>query len=202
MIRELVIITADLAAAPWHARGTAPRLPTPPEIAFTSEVSADAFTAGPVSVETARARLAAGDRCVVAMESAKLVGQMWLTREARHLDWIGCDVSPRAGHVLLYNAWVDPAWRGRNVHWSLASLGCETTLAMGATAITAGVERGEFEPFAHKYADMGPAVIQPAASLWCIRFAGARLRFTLPPPALLRFMSREIATRFSEAQCA
>ena len=139
MIRELVLVTADLKAAPWRARGTAPRLPTPPEIAFAGEISADAFAAGPVSADVARARLAGGDRCVVALERSKLVGQMWISRQPVHIDWIGCDVAPLADQVLLYNAWVDPDWRGRNIHWGLASLACETALQMGACAITAGL---------------------------------------------------------------
>lgn len=203
MIRELVLVAADLKAAPWHAGGAAPRPPTPPEISFRTDMTDTAvFAGGPVSADTARRRFAGGDRCVMACESAKLVGQLWLSREPRHIDWIGCDVAPAPGHVLLYNAWVAPAWRGRNVHWAMASIACETALGMAADAITAGVERGEFEAFAHKYAEMGLAVIRPTASLWCLRLGTRRVRLTLPPPALLRFMGGEIAKRFEAASCA
>jgi len=182
MIRELVLISADLRAAPWYASRVAPRPKIPDNITLRVLQRGEKIGYGPISSEVAAARLNEGDRCVVAEYLHAAVGQMWLSQHSRHLDWIGCKVAPQEDAALLYNAWVDESVRGPGIHWAMASLACETVVAMGLTRITAGVERGEFAPFARKYAEMGLAVIEPTGSLWCLRLFGLNLHITLAPP--------------------
>ena len=195
MIRELIVVTADLTATPWFASGTAPRPTLAPDLTLrtiTETHDAARFAGDPVNADVAEARLAAGDCCIAVEHSTgMLAAQLWLTTQARHLDWIGCAVAPEPDTVLLYNAWVDPAHRGRDSHWAMAGLACETVAKMGFGKISAGVERHEFEPFARKYADMGLAVIVPVASLWCLRSKGWHVR--LRPPRILRDFSASLS---------
>lgn len=153
------------------------------------EKNAGLFSGEPLSADTARLRLADGDRCVAVRDVVgKIVDQLWLTQKPRHLDWIGCEVAPLASSALFYNAWVDPAQRGRNVHWAMASQACAQALAMGFTKISAGLDRHEYQPFAHKYAEMGLAIITPYASLWCMPATGWNV--TCNPPRILVDLSK------------
>ena len=194
MIRELVLVAADLSACPWFALGTPPRAELAADLTvqtIADPAAAERFAGSPLPPGEARTRLTEGDRCVVVADTAgKLVSQLWLSKAARHLDWIGCAVAPQDGALLLYNAWVDPAQRGRGAHWAMARQACAETVAMGFTKISAGVERHEFQPFAHKYAEMGLAVIVPYASLWC--WPAVALRVTLRPPRLLVDFSKSL----------
>jgi hypothetical protein len=200
MIRELVLVSADLRAAPWFASG-APPLPAIPadiELRVIADNDTEPFARGPVSRETAHARLAAGDRCAIAVDGKThaMIAQLWLSPLPRGLDWIGCTVAPPPGHMLIYNAWVDPPSRGHGLHWALASLACQTVVSAGLTKICAGVERQEFAPFAKKYADMGLALIAPYASLWTWRVLGRTLRMHLPPPRALARISLQRRAEF------
>lgn len=192
MIRELILVSADLKATPWFATGSAPRPELPAGLTLTEARDAAAFPLEPVAPDLARARLKEGDRCITAQDAGgKIIGQMWLAQKPRRLEWIGCDVPPAADSVLLYNAWVEPAQRGRGVHWAMASRACEIAVGMGLPKISAGLDRHEFQPFAHKYAEMGLAVIVPTASLWCMPSTGWKV--TLKPPRLLVDLSKGLA---------
>lgn len=185
MIRELILVGADLKTTHWFAAGAPPRVELPTDLLLcVIEKDASLFSGEPVSAETARTRLAEGDRCIAVRDSiGKIVGQIWLSRKSRHIDWIGCEVAPHPGAALLYNAWVDPAQRGRNVHWAMAAQACAEAVAMGFTKVCAGLDRHEYQPFAEKYAEMKLAVIVPYASLWCMRALGWHV--ALKPPRLL-----------------
>jgi hypothetical protein len=192
MIRELVLVGADLKATRWFPAGAPPRVELPAGLILcVVEKDASLFTGEPIPTDVAAARLEDGDRCVAVREgSGKIVGQLWLSKHPRHLDWIGCTVAPREGTALLYNAWVDPAHRGRGVHWAMASQACAEAVALGFSKISAGVDRHEYQPFAQKYAEMGLAVITPYAALWCLRAVGWHA--TLKPPRLLVELSKDL----------
>ncbi|MCB2107321.1 MAG: hypothetical protein KDE14_06445 [Rhodobacteraceae bacterium] len=182
-------MTADLTATPWAGTGIPPMMALPE--GFAVEVVAgpgppDAKWTGGVAATTARQRLSEGDRCIVVKCAAnEIAAEMWCTDQARHIDWIGCDVVPPPALTLLYNAWVAPVHRGHGLQWVLAAAACGDVLARGRRGIYAGVERAEYAPFARKYAAMGLAVIEPTTSLWALTCFGQTFTFKTRPPGSL-----------------
>jgi hypothetical protein len=186
MIRELVLVAADLSASPWFASRTPPVPPLPGGITVRrarSKADAELFVRGPISPELAATRLADGDTCsMVIKQGTGLIAQMWLTEKPRFIEWIGCNVTPREGHVHLYNSWVEPEFRGLGLQWVLAALSCGDVLDRGKRCICAGVERKEYPPFARKYAAMSLGVISAYGSIWALRIFGMTATISAGPP--------------------
>lgn len=191
MIRELVLVSGNLATAPWFVRGAPPSPPTPEGILIET-LSAGApthlFADGPIPGAQAARRFAEGDTCHVAVTSGGVMSaQMWCSEETRFIDWIGCDIRPPEEHVHIYNSWVEPEFRGLGLHWILAAAACGDVVARGRTRLCAGVERREYAPFARKYAAMGLAVVAPYRSIWSLRVRGVTLAaISWPPPRALK----------------
>jgi len=186
MIRELVLVAADLSASPWFVSRTPPVPPLPEGITVgraTSKADAELFVKGPISPEVALSRLADGDTCsMVIKQGTGLIAQMWLTEKPRFIEWIGCDVTPREGHVHLYNSWVEPEFRGLGLQWVLAAISCGDVEDRGKRHICAGVERKEYPPFARKYAAMSLGVISAYGSIWALRIFGMTATISAGPP--------------------
>ena len=190
MIRELVLVSGDLAAAPWFVRGVPPSPPVPE--GFTIEtLSAGApahlFDDGPIPPAQATQRFADGDTCHVAVTRDGVVGaQMWCSERTRFIDWIGCDICPPEGHVHVYNSWVRPEFRGLGLQWNLAAASCRDIAARGRSKMCAGVERKEYPPFARKYAAMGLGLMAPYKAIWSLRLLGVTAAaISVPPPRAL-----------------
>ena len=198
MIRELILVAADLSAAPWFASRVPPMPPLPAGIVLQPASARDpnAFDSGPISRDRAALRLSGGDTCIVAVaRSGRLAAQMWCTEKARFIDWIGCDIRPPEGHVHIYNSWVEPEFRGLGLHWNLAAAACGEVVARGRSSLCAGVERKEYAPFARKYAAMGLALVAPYKSIWALSALGVTLAvIPFPPPRSLA-SARESASR-------
>jgi hypothetical protein len=203
MIRELVLVAADFSAVPSAGNGAPPPAALP--AGFSVEVLAAGadvarFAGGPVDPDGAAQRLAEGDRCIVVRDNDfHLAAQMWCATVPRLIDWIGAEVAPRAGHALLYNAWVAPAARGRGLQWALAARACADVAESGLAGICAGVERREYAPFARKYATLGLAVIVPYASLWSLRLLGRTWSWQTPPPVALHGALANARAAFTRA---
>jgi len=197
MIRELVLVAGDLAAAPWFVHGAVPVPPNPAGIAverFTGSAPSHLFDEGPVSAAMAANRLVDGDTCLVAVTSGAMAAQMWCSERPRFIDWIGCDIRPPKGHVHVYNSWVQPEFRGLGLQWNLAAASCQDIVARGRTKMCAGVERKEYPPFARKYAAMGLGLVAPFKSVWSWQAFGLTVAvITLPPPRALRAAARNAA---------
>jgi hypothetical protein len=205
MIRELVLISADLAASPWFARGVPPSPSTPAGFAIeTLAAGATApFVDGPIPAAQAAQRFAEGDTCQIAFTSHRVMAaQMWCSEQTRFIDWIGCDIRVPAGHVHVYNSWVRPEFRGLGLQWALASASCGDVFARGRSKMCAGVERREYPPFARKYAAMGLGVVAPYQSLWSLRVLGVTVvSIPLSPPRSLE-SARENASRIFARRAA
>jgi len=190
MIRELVLVAGDLAAAPWFIHGAVPCPPSPAGFAierFTDTAPSHLFDEGPVSAKLAAERLGDGDTCIVAVTSGAMAAQMWCSERPRFIDWIGCDIRPPEGHVHVYNSWVQPEFRGLGLQWNLAAASCQDILARRRTKMCAGVERKEYPPFARKYAALGLGLVAPYKSLWSWQVLGRTPAVIgLPPPRVLR----------------
>jgi len=186
MIRELVLVAADLSASPWFVSRTPPVPPLPEGITVgraTSKADAELFVKGPISPEVASSRLADGDTCsMVIKQGTGLIAQMWLTEKPRFIEWIGCNITPPNGHVHLYNAWVEPEFRGLGLQWVLAAISCGDVVDRGKRHICAGVERKEYPPFARKYAAMSLGVISAYGSIWALRIFGMTATISAGPP--------------------
>ena len=197
MIRELVLVAGDLAAAPWFVRGAPPVPPDPAGVAierFAGTAPPHLFDGGPVSTTLATKRLVDGDTCLVAVTSGAMVAQMWCSERPRFIEWIGCDIHPPAGHVHVYNSWVQPEFRGLGLQWNLAAASCQDILARGRTKMCAGVERKEYPPFARKYAAMGLGLVAPYKSVWSWQAFGLTpVVVALPPPRTLKAASQNAA---------
>ncbi len=176
MIRELVLISADLAASPWFARGVPPSPSMPTGFAIetlAAGAATDPFVDGPIPAAQAAQRFAEGDTCQIAFTSHRIMAaQMWCSEQTRFIDWIGCDIRVPEGHVHVYNSWVRPEFRGLGLQWALASASCRNVFARGRSKMCAGVERREYPPFARKYAAMGLGLVAPYQSLWSLRLLG------------------------------
>jgi hypothetical protein len=197
MIRELVLVAGDLAAAPWFVHGAVPIPPDPAGTAihrFMGAVPPHLFNEGPVSAALAIKRLADGDTCLVALRSGAMAAQMWCSERPRFIDWIGCEIRPPEGHVHVYNSWVQPEFRGLGLQWNLAAASCQDILARGRTRMCAGVERKEYPPFAWKYAAMGLGLVAPYRSVWSWQMFGLTpVVIKLPPPRALEAARRNAA---------
>lgn len=189
MIRELVLVAADLSAAPWFVSRTPPVPPVPDGITVghaKTKADAELFLTGPITREQAASRFAEGETCSVAVKAGTgVVAQMWCTEKARYIEWIGCEVKPPEGHVHLYNAWVEPEFRGLGLQWILAAASCTDVLDRGLHRICAGVERKEYPPFARKYAAMSLGVITAYGSIWALRIFGMTAKISAGPPRSL-----------------
>ena len=189
MIRELVLVSGDISGSPWFAARTPPVPELPEGLTVrhaTSKADAELFASGPVTIEQATARLVDGDTCTVVIRADRgLVAQMWCTEKSRFIDWIGCNVTPPDGHVHLYNAWVEPEFRGLGLQWVLAAASCTDVIARGRHRICAGVERKEYPPFARKYAAMTLGVISAYGSIWALRIFGMTATISAGPPRSL-----------------
>ena len=195
MIRELVLVSADLSAAPWFAAGVPPMPPLSPDIALSTvstEVDLEIFANSPVPPSLAASRLTEGDACDVAVAPGSvLAAQMWSTERPRFIDWIGCNIRPPMGHVHVYNSWVRPEFRGLGLQWNLAAAACRGIAARGRTHMCAGVERREYPPFARKYAAMGLGLMAPYKSLWSLRILGLTAAVVaMPAPRCLETARR------------
>src|SRR4030095_337898 len=93
MIRELVLVSGDLAAAPWFSRGIPPSPPTPEGLTIetlSASGSPHQFNDGPVPLAQAVRRLAEGDTCLVAVTSGGVMAaQMWCSERSRFIGWNG-----------------------------------------------------------------------------------------------------------------
>jgi hypothetical protein len=190
MIRELVLVSGDMSGSPWFASRTPPVPPLPEGITAgraTSKADANLFVSGPVNKEMAASRLSDGDTCSIVMKHGTgLIAQMWLTEKPRFIEWIGCNVAPPEGHVHLYNAWVEPEFRGLGLQWVLAAISCSDVMDRGKHHICAGVERKEYPPFARKYAAMSLGVISAYGSIWALKIFGrAVVTISAGPPRSL-----------------
>ena len=190
MIRELVLVSGDMSGSPWFASRTPPVPPLPEGISVgraTSKTDAELFVTGPITREQAAIRIADGDTCsVVIKQGTGLIAQMWLTEKPRFIEWIGCNVTPPDGHVHLYNAWVEPEYRGLGLQWVLAAISCSDVIDRGKHRICAGVERKEYPPFARKYAAMTLGVISAYGSIWALKIFGrAIVTISARPPRSL-----------------
>ena len=96
MIRELVLVAADMSAAPWFVSRTPPIPAIPDGITVghaKTKADAELFLTGPITREQAASRFAEGDTCTVAVKAGTgVVAQMWCTEKARYIEWIGCEV--------------------------------------------------------------------------------------------------------------
>lgn len=192
MLRELILFKANVVEMASASKRAAPDEPEQARVEFSllDTDSCDDSIPSPHCAEEFRQRLSEGQFCLVGRdsESVRIVSTMWMTDQPVFIEWIACQVTPLPDHFLLYNAWVDPTYRGKSIHWENARKACEQVTRMGCSNICAGVEIKEFEPFARKYAEIGLACIEPYASLWALTLFRKTFSLTLPPrKSLVRY---------------
>jgi len=61
------------------------------------------------------ARLAAGDRCLVARRQGRIIGSMWGSRTRAVSDWLGRELPLAADEAYQFDAYTSPSWRGLGI---------------------------------------------------------------------------------------
>lgn len=201
MVRELVLFTADLAAAPWYAGDGPPPEPGLPDGIALRWLPAGEWEADPaalgVAEDTARGRYRAGARCLMGWDAARgrCVYRLWASEQGARIEWIFAYVPALPGHLLVFDSWVHPDYRGRNVHWAAAARACGEARRRGLPGIVAGVEAHEFPAFAAKYAAQGLVLIRPHRALVGVRALGRAWHFARRPARRLAAFAEALEAR-------
>lgn len=100
----------------------------PPGLELVVHVSPCRAADGPSGWQPeAQARLAAGEACAAVQAEGAVVAYCWATTSAAPVEEVGCQVVPAPDEIYLYDAYTEPAWRGRRLFPVL--LGALTQLA-------------------------------------------------------------------------
>jgi hypothetical protein len=196
-LKKLVIFHADASRMEWHRNRQSPPAPQGNcEVEFRW-LEPGAWKRNPAVLETpadvVAARFSEAGRCLVGTDNrSRTVYHLWLMPAGTFVSWIGKVVRPPAAGMLVSDVWVDPSWRGGNVHrWGVSVMAGEL-VRHGRRIVTAGVEDHEFRAEATMFARLGLGLCVPAYCIYWLRAAGTwgihwRSR---PPRQLLQFSER------------
>lgn len=197
MLRRLHFFSGDVSEMPRMRKGSSsPALELPPNIRLIP-LTRETWRANPRILETdpavVAARFAAGGRCLIGWDDARdcLVYHLWVTEAPTYIDWIFRTIVVPPDHLLVFDVWVHPDYRGGNVHWAGAAWACGEAERCGRRYIFAGVEEHEYYPFAMKYARIGLGIIGPHSRIVGLKLFGAAFHFIKgPSPRLAHFRDR------------
>ena len=204
VLRIIHFFSGDVTETRWYRSGSPPpAIPVPANIRMFW-LTPDDMRANPNMLATppdvVAERLKTGARCLVAVntDNGELVYHLWVTDTGAYIDWIFKYIAVPAQHLMVFDVWVHPDYRGGNVHWAGAAMACAEALRRGRTHIYAGVEEHEFYPFAMKYARTGIGAVMPHSQVFGVKILGVTFHFDGgPSPALAEFGERLRAMQFN-----
>ena len=119
-----------------------------------------------------RDRLAAGDRCVVAIVDNRIVGYEWFSDSLIHEEaaW-GYRITIPGGFVYAYDAYIDPAYRNTGVWLRFKAYLADWMTARGKHGVLTFVDYGNW-PSLRTHLRFG---FEPTESVVALRVIGVRL---------------------------
>jgi hypothetical protein len=207
MLRRLHLFSGDIGVLPWFASGTPPIIELPAYIRMRW-LSPEEWRANPGILETppdvVAERFEAGARCLIGWDDStvQLVYHLWVTETATYIDWIFRHINVPPQHLLVFDVWVHPDYRGGNVHWAGASHACGEAVRCGRRYIFAGVEEHEYYIFATKYARLSLGLIVPHSRIVGVKMFGMKFHFTRGPSARLAEFSKRLRRMFGQQKPA
>ena len=119
-----------------------------------------------------RDRLAAGDRCVVAIVDNRIVGYEWFSDSLVHHEaaW-GYRITIPGGFVYAYDAYIDPAYRNTGVWLRFKAYLADWMIARGKHGVLTFVDYGNW-PSLRTHLRFG---FEPTESVFALRVIGVRL---------------------------
>jgi hypothetical protein len=176
--KKLLIYYADLTDTPWFRREELAPLPPIPEDIEVRWLQQQDWEQDPgllgTPADIVQSRFSDGSCCLIMRNrsSGKTVYHVWLGEKGAYNAWIYKYLHAPPNGVLVFDAWVDPGYRGRNVHKLAAALVVREAITRQRPLIMAGVEEHEFFPFAMMYAKAGLGVCVPQHHLYLLRLPG------------------------------
>lgn len=197
-LKKLVVFNGDVSRMAWYRNGEpAPGPHESCELDF-QWLDLDGWKRDNSVLDTpgnvVATRFSEGGRCLIGKdERGATVYHVWLMPAGTFVAWIGSTIRPPADGMLVSDAWVDPGYRGRNVHRWGAALIVRELVRLGGKIITAGVEEHEFYTFAAMYARLGLGTGVPHYCLYWLRAPGGLdFHWRWRPPKALRSFSEKL----------
>jgi len=191
LVRLLHLFTIDYAGMPWFRRGEPPppvRLPAHIRVRW---LPADEWRQNPGLLarpaDVVAARFESGARCLIAWDetAGRTAYHLWVTEGGAYVDWIFRYIAAPPGHLMVFDAWVHPEYRGGNMHWAGASECFAEAARRGRLPIFAGMEELEYFPFVEKIARLGLGISVPHSKLTGLKLFSMTWHFTGGPSPLL-----------------
>jgi hypothetical protein len=184
-VRRLVLFRGDLHSTDWYRAGlTKPDVAAEPGIEFRwLRAPADGACASQYANQAEmKARLAAGDACLVAYgpQSSWPIYHLWIGEAGAYIPWIYGRVHTRPGELLVYDVWTDKRHRGGTIHLRGAGFACEEALRRSRRHIVAGIERREVAPYRRLYREAGVGDIVPVRAIIALRVPGRTWHWERP----------------------
>lgn len=196
-LKKLVVCNADISRMPWYRKGAPPPGPADSSDVEFQWLERDAWERDPAVLDTpadlVSTRFSEAGRCLIGKNGrGATIYHLWLMPAGTFVGWIGTVLRPPARGMLVSDAWVDPAYRGRNVHrWGSALIVGEVA-RLGGQIITAGVEEHEFYTQAALYARLGLAISVPDYCLYWLRTGKRGIHWRWRPAKALQRFSTEL----------
>lgn len=161
--------------------GSDPKPPPPPvELGLLRADEVDAFLS--FHPESSRGevqrRLAADDRCHVARDGQRIVAVRWVSLRQARIAYLRLAFPLADGEAFFYDAFTDPAWRGRGVAGAVSAAMIARLEADGFTRLLSAALPENPEGLA-----LNSGTSAPVAVLVSVGFGGRRRHFRKPPPA-------------------
>ena len=204
MIRDLILVSGNVTRTKWYLDGQPPPHVSVPGhvdmrwLSFADWRADKAILDTPA--ETVARRFSRGASCLVGWDGQdqRVIYHLWVSERGTYTPWIFKVLEPLAEHLIIFDVWAHPDYRGKNVHWAGASMACEEVVRSGAKGICAGLEAHEFLPFATKYASFGLGLITPYASILGFKLFGLKAHFHRPPPERLCAFGCKLHARYPD----
>jgi len=119
-----------------------------------------------------RARLAEGDRCIVALVDGRVVGYEWFSDNPVHREtaW-GYPITIPGGYIYAYDAYIDPAYRNTGIWLRFKSHLAEWMTGCGKRGVLTFVDYGNW-PSLRTHLRFG---FEPTENVLALRVIGLRL---------------------------
>lgn len=197
-LKKLVVFNADVSRMAWYRQGEPAPVPKGACDVDFHWLEPDGWEADRAILQTPAGRVstrfAERGRCLVGRDKrGRTVYHLWLMPAGTYVGWINKTLTPPDRGMLVSDAWVDPGYRGGNVHRWGAALAVRELVRLGGTSVTAGVEEHEFPIMATMYARLGLGICVPHYCLyWLQVLPGLDVHWRWLPSRELRGFSRKL----------
>ncbi len=173
-LRRLILVTGDLHRTDWYQGGQSkPPVAVPDDLAFRwLRTSTDTPLPSQYATQAeALLRIDRGDACLCGFRVGNPlpIYHLWVTEAAAELPRVFGAVRARPGELLVYDAWVDRAFRGGRAHVVGAAFACEEALRRSRRVIVAGVARHEVAGYRRTYHAAGIGDIEHTRNIYALK---------------------------------